>query len=291
MTFSCPEWRPGRRRLGAQARKDATVTPIETTVPAYYLDADEELELAVLAQRGCVAADVRSAARSRVVLGLQGWIWTHALRKARGNRAWAEDYFQAVFEKLIEKFHLFEPQRGHRFSTWATFWMRQVIDRYHRRHGRAVRLPTWYSVDNHQGRRARINHAPMIAAVEAGSSLDQPIRPGHRGTWAQTVEDQNAAQPGEIIDERDRRAFVREVLARLHPKYRRILELRMEGVTLEQIAQLDGCTRELIRQREERAHGKFLRQALIVSKGRVDEFEEEVRSGYRYVRGRALTAV
>jgi RNA polymerase sigma-32 factor len=198
---------------------------------------------------------------------------------------------------LMQAAARFDPGRGVRFSTYATWWIRSSIQEYILRNWSIVRSGTSAAQKalffNLRWMRARIerNGGVMtdrlkkqiaeqlkvpVADVEAmtqrlsgrDQSLNEPMGPDSDDEWQDHLPAESL-NPEEIViaaSERDvRERWLREALTELSPRERLIVEERMlrdEKVTLEEVGQSLGITKERVRQIETKAFNK-LRAAVI----------------------------
>lgn len=184
--------------------------------------------------------------------------------------------------KAVEKY---EYQRGFRFSTYATWWIRQTISRCVADQGRTIRLPVHISDRIRQ--MYRISHEmeqnlgyPPTAEQLAGEmsldvqkvqwmlqvsliplSLESPVGDEEDSELGMFVEDDISPTPSQLVYQKLLRERVDEVLDTLSPREARILRMRFglddgHPNTLEEVGAKFGLTRERIRQIE----GKALRR-------------------------------
>jgi RNA polymerase primary sigma factor len=182
--------------------------------------------------------------------------------------------------KAVEKY---EVERGFRFSTYATWWIRQTITRSIADQGRTIRVPvhmvdrirqlyrTTHEMEQKLGRSptteelAEQLNVPltkvdwMMRVSWLPLSLESPINDDEEDSeLGQFVEDQNTPTPIQSAYTKLLREKVEEVLETLPPREARILRLRFglengRTYTLEEVGQKFGLTRERIRQIESKA--------------------------------------
>ena len=185
---------------------------------------------------------------------------------------------------LLRAVDRFQYRRGFKFSTYATWWIRQAITRAIADRGRTIRMPvhlmeTLYEISRVSreltGELGREPTAQEIArrtgvpAAKVRLVLDSARRPvsletpiGEDAHLGELIEDTSSPSPAEGLLGGDRAAQVARALAHLSAKEREIVRLRFglgddEPLTLEEIGDRYGLTRERIRQIEMKALAKL----------------------------------
>lgn len=209
-------------------------------------------------------------------------------RKRLGQGLEFEDLVQEGILGLITAAEKFEPERGFRFSTYATWWIRQAIDDSLLKHGDTIRKPSNYAshlknlmgatngLEKELGReptleeisaRAEIDKTmvkQLLSLIPGTVSLDAPISESEDsgGNYLDVIEDRDASSPVEISIANRMRDDLRRVLGNLSDKERRVLEMRFgigggETMSLREVGRVFSLSPERIRQIEEHALTKL----------------------------------
>ncbi len=249
---------------------DATRLYLREIGRAKLLTAEEEVELSRRAQRGDEAARQRMIASNlRLVVKIS--------RRYLNRGMDLLDLIEEGNLGLIRAVEKFDPERGFRFSTYATWWIRQTIERGIMNQTRTIRLPIHVVKEiNVYLRAARkltqeLGHEPsaeeigallhksvddvkrMLGFNERIASVDTPYGKDPDRPLLDIIADRNAEDPTDHVQTDDINSHIDEWLNKLSDKQREVVERRFglhgyDNSTLEQVAGELGVTRERVRQ-------------------------------------------
>ncbi|MBN2550897.1 MAG: sigma-70 family RNA polymerase sigma factor [Anaerolineales bacterium] len=247
---------------------------------------ERRLELEALVKDGQIAREFLIKANTRLVVSVA--------RRYVGRGVPFLDLIQEGNLGLMKAVDKFEYQRGFRFSTYATWWIRQGIIRSIADQGRTIRVPV-HMVDRlrqvykvSQEMEQQLGRVPtveelagrldleisklrwMLQVALTPLSLETPVGEDEEAELGMYVEDIASPSPAQMAYENILRERVEQVLATLSPREARVLRLRFglgqdRPYTLEEVGQKFGLTRERIRQIE----GKALRRLRQPGKARL----------------------
>ena len=266
-------------------RFDADVSGVTDSVTLFMneigkhdlLTAAEEVALAKRVERGDRTAKERMInSNLRLVVSIA--------KRYRGHGVPFGDLIQEGVIGLNRAVEKFDWRKGFKFSTYATWWIRQACQRAISNQARTIRVPAHVHERRAKlarlGRQFEVEHGrdatpeelaelsgyeeqhvvEALSAVEASVSLNQAVGDDGDGQLGDLLADPDALDPVEEAGDVLRRRSVREALGSLPERERRLLELRFgfdgEQQSLDAIARELGVSRERVRQLERQALGR-----------------------------------
>jgi RNA polymerase primary sigma factor len=266
--------------LSKKVEIDLTVEPSLDSLRLYLrsigrvalLTAEQEVSLAKRIERGDMVAKQRMIeANLRLVVSIA--------KSYLGRGLTFLDLIQEGSMGLIRAVEKFDYRRGYKFSTYATWWIRQAVTRAIADKGRTIRIPV-HMVEKlnkvvHVERQLvqQLGREPtseeiaaeletnvrevrdVLRMAQQPVSLEKPIGEEEESELGDFVEDQTAESPFELASERLRRENLRRALAALPEREREVIEMRFgltgeRPFTLEEVGKAFNVTRERIRQIE-----------------------------------------
>ena len=271
--------KPGEMELSEGMEEGIYLSDLQVDVTQIYLNEigqsellkpDEELQLARLVKQNDFAARQKMIESNlRLVVNIA---------KHYANRGMALlDLIEEGNLGLIHALEKFDPERGFRFSTYATWWIRQNIERSIMNQSRTIRLPVhvikelnvFLKAQRHLEACGVSDPSPedvahmlghdveevryILSLNERTASLDAPLDIDPGLSIGEAIPDDNISQPDAQFEQSEVEHYVQEWLNQLGEKQRNVIERRfgLNGYdisTLEQVAEDMGITRERVRQ-------------------------------------------
>jgi RNA polymerase primary sigma factor len=306
--------RPARVRSHDAPLFDLSNVPIDDSVGLYFremgqqglLSAEEEVQLAMEIEAGRAAVEalesgsvvdpneidrlehareVGDAARAHLIRANTRLVVSIA-KKYRGRGLQFLDLIQEGNVGLMKAVEKYDYRRGNRFSTYATWWIRQAVTRALANHGRTIRIPAHlggrisklYQVaqelEQEYGRQPTAEEIAenmdlpadrvrwMLRTSRQPVHLERPVGDESDAELGDFIEDIEAPAPAETVAQTMLTEEIGDILDQLTPREARILRLRYglqdgESRTLKEVGEMFGLSRERIRQLEKEALRKL----------------------------------
>ncbi|MEP7285975.1 MAG: sigma-70 family RNA polymerase sigma factor [Chloroflexota bacterium] len=246
------------------------------------LGTSERQELANIIEDSDRAQEHLIRANSRLVISVA--------KKYIGRGVPFLDLIQEGNIGLIRAARKFEYQRGHKFSTYATWWIRQAVSRAVADQGRTIRVPVHMGDQINRLRRVTLNLtqqlgrdpnmdelavalettpdkiSTLLEVARRPISLETPTDEDEESEIGDFVEDTRSPAPSTLTEQEMLREHIAVALNRLPEREAHILQLRYglldgEMHTLEEVGKAIGVTRERVRQLEAQALNRLRRSS------------------------------
>jgi RNA polymerase nonessential primary-like sigma factor len=257
-------------RLRADETHDPTQIYLNEIGFASLLTAKDEIRLAKLIQQG------DEAARKRMIESNLRLVVKIARRYVNRGLAFL-DLIEEGNLGLMHAVEKFDPKRGFRFSTYATWWIRQTIERAIMNQSRTIRLPIHIVKELNIYLRAarqlsqKLDHEPTCEEIafavdkpieeirhildlnKDATSIDVPVMQDTEKSLVDIIPDENNLDPAELLIDSDLQGHVEEWLHQLTDKQQAVIMRRFglggfKSATLEEVGEAITLTRERVRQ-------------------------------------------
>jgi RNA polymerase nonessential primary-like sigma factor len=261
---------PKSRAASSTTSLDATQAYLNEIGYSPLLSAQEEVYYSRLAQQGC------HESRQRMIESNLRLVVKIARRYMNRGLAFL-DLIEEGNLGLIRAVEKFDPERGFRFSTYATWWIRQTIERAIMNQTRTIRLPIHVIKEINQYLRTtrqllqKLDHEPSVDEVaeamgrsredvqrlmglnEGVSSVDTPIGQDADRILLDAIPDDATPEPSEALQDDEVLSQIDDWLDELTDKQQAVLVRRFglrghSRATLEEVGAEIGVTRERVRQ-------------------------------------------
>lgn len=263
-----PSYQSGKRTL--EKALDATQIYLSEIGFSPLLTAEEEVHYSTLALKGNVAARKKMIESNlRLVVKIS--------RRYLNRGLPLLDLIEEGNIGLMKSVEKFDPTRGFRFSTYATWWIRQTIERAIMNQTRTIRLPIHVVKELNVYLRAarqltqKLDHEPsaeeiaemvdkpledvqkMLGLNDKITSVDMPIGFDENKSLLDTLADENSLNPAEVLTDENFRAHIESMLDQLTDNQQAVIARRFglrgfEKSTLEEVGKEIDLTRERVRQ-------------------------------------------
>ncbi|MDX1416953.1 MAG: sigma-70 family RNA polymerase sigma factor [Candidatus Promineifilaceae bacterium] len=242
------------------------------------LSVDEIDELVRIREVGDAARALLIRANTRLVVSIA--------KKYRGRGLQFLDLIQEGNVGLMKAVEKYDYRRGNRFSTYATWWIRQAVTRALANHGRTIRIPAHLGgrisklyqmaqeLEQQFGRQPTAEEIAvrmelpaervrwMLRTSRQPVHLERPVGDESDAELGDFIEDNDAPPPVEAVAQNMLTEEIGDILDQLTPREARILRLRYglqdgESRTLKEVGEMFGLSRERIRQLEKEALRKL----------------------------------